>query len=183
MGYGLESFIDGTSPQPPKFLEPQHVKSLLIAYEARLEKQTATDQLNFIQANLAHVSFGQNSCRAAWPSTSKSPTQFPIPQTNFSNPGMPTSFTSFPPSRSPRPSLGSQNWPSPQPSNRPQCQICNKLGHAALTCYNLDNPKYQITSNNPPPQAHLVHTSPAQGFSPQIEPHSTPNTIHPNENW
>lgn len=56
-----------------------NVRSLLIAYEVRLEKQTSVDSLNLVQANFANLSMGNNAKRfQKSPNTSKpAPTSKP----------------------------------------------------------------------------------------------------------
>lgn len=95
-----------------------------------MEKHTSVDQLNLAQAHITSLSIQQNNKK----SQPKFPPNFPqfrsFPQTSHiplvnTTPGV----------------LGKPQtppwWPSKTPNQKVQCQICNKLGHSALMCYQL----------------------------------------------
>lgn len=91
------------------------VRSLLLGYDARLEKQSSMDQLNLVQANLAHLSPSSNQrCSTKTSLNQKSSPAprypFPIPFNFSTGPGVLGS-----PEASPRP----LRWPQPNSSNRP----------------------------------------------------------------
>lgn len=43
---------------------------------------------------------------------------------------------------------GRQSYQSYQYSNKPQCQLCDKYGHTALTCWHRFDTKYQDSGNS-----------------------------------
>lgn len=128
------------------------VCSLLLAYEARLEKQIAVDKLNLVQVNVAQMTLNQNPKRLNWHSNGKSSSS-KFSMLPNSNPRIFNPPNSSPPFNQPRPNFRPNSRP-----DRPQYQICTKFGHIALVCHNRHNPFYQVapqSSSVVRPQAHL----------------------------
>lgn len=64
----------------------EDVRSFLLAYEARLEKQTSVDQLNLMQANLSSLQLHSNSRRPTSRPSTNSSSRTPFNPPNFSFP-------------------------------------------------------------------------------------------------
>ncbi|XP_022155181.1 uncharacterized protein LOC111022315 [Momordica charantia] len=143
----------------------EDVRSLLLAYEARLDKQNTVDQLNIAQANLVNLSLQHNSKRP--------PPKFSFP--NHYKHSFPNSPISAAQSQS---ILGKpqsvHKWPPKPSSSKIQCQICGKLGHSAAVCYHRTN----IAYHNASPQALYHHVQPSP-----THPSSGHEFQHPDESW
>ncbi|XP_038891713.1 uncharacterized protein LOC120081111 [Benincasa hispida] len=131
-------------------LSVEDVWSLLLSYEAQLEKQNAIDHLNIAQAYLSKLSFQHNSKRNAlrpFPNHSS----LILPSPNFS-PILPSTSNSV----HARPSFNKKWPPSKPPSSKPQCQIYHKFGHIVPQCHQLASFAYQCMN----PQAHVSSVQP-----------------------
>ncbi|GFS33695.1 hypothetical protein Acr_00g0030110 [Actinidia rufa] len=138
----------------------EEVHSLLLSYDARLERQSATDTLSSLQANLANLTYQKPKF--------KNPSTNSFPNSNsYSHPR----GQNRNPSYSPNPS-------SPKP--RPRCQICLKPGHTANKCYHRTNLNYQPPP--PPPRNFNAYITPNPSIStsrPTSQPVLLLSQIHP----
>lgn len=109
----------------PDLLTPTQLYSYLLTHESRLSHQTNTLLSSSpMQANLTTTKPASNQ-------------QFPSRGRGGHN------------NRCGRgPGRGPSNYFSNRVDNRPQCQVCNKHGHTALSCYYWFNQSYQAA---PPP--------------------------------
>ncbi|KAI9184983.1 hypothetical protein LWI28_003112 [Acer negundo] len=188
----IVSAINARADQPPL----EEVYSLLLSHEFLLEKQNSSEHTNVLQANFTSLQkkfqkpFSGNSSSHFSPQNQQSKLSSPNFQANPHNQNFkPYNQFQFG-------ILGKSQGKQIQPkwnyrngqqngNNRPQCQICGKVGHTALVWYHRTNLDYQpqsfntMTTTNP-----FLHdsftprfASPPQGHNVMTRFQATPSTV------
>ncbi|KAF7824227.1 Retrovirus-related Pol polyprotein from transposon TNT 1-94 [Senna tora] len=137
LGQGYEGFITSFAMHKHDFTITE-LKALLLSQEARTERFKKT--LNNVSANVAQKGFGQSS------KTSQGQF-FPNSRGGFQGRGYGNN-SSFPSFRGNSQNRGRSRGGRTWQGQRPQCQVCGKLGHIGVNCHNRFNQNFTEASLN-----------------------------------